>query len=52
MRCRDIYYCDPTGFGSQRVVDNVIEDIAHTIGVNRLELNVVLFQSLFFYYFA
>lgn len=39
--CRDIYYYDPTGFGSQRVVDNVIEDIAHTIGVDRSALNVV-----------
>ncbi|BDD58685.1 hypothetical protein MAP00_003943 [Monascus purpureus] len=37
---RDIYYCDPAGFGSQRVVDDLIEDIAHTIGVNRLALNV------------
>lgn len=38
---RDIYYNDPACFGSQRVVDMVIDDIAHTIGVDRAALNVV-----------
>ena len=38
---RDIYYNDPACFGSQRVVDMVVDDIAHTIGVDRAALNVV-----------
>ncbi|KAI9933337.1 hypothetical protein MW887_007810 [Aspergillus wentii] len=37
---RDIYYTDPACFGSQRVVDTVVDDIAHTIGVDRTALNV------------
>ncbi|RJE22295.1 Meiotic recombination protein spo11 [Aspergillus sclerotialis] len=37
---RDIYYSDPACFGSQKVVDTVVDDIAHTIGVNRAALNV------------
>ncbi|PLB43130.1 meiotic recombination protein spo11 [Aspergillus steynii IBT 23096] len=37
---RDIYYTDPACFGSQRAVDTVIDDLAHTIGVDRLSLNV------------
>lgn len=37
---RDIYYNDPACFGSQRVVDMVVDDIAHTIGVDRAALNV------------
>lgn len=38
---RDIYYNDPACFGSQRVVDMVVDDIAHTIGMDRAALNVV-----------
>ncbi|PLB33391.1 putative meiosis-specific topoisomerase Spo11 [Aspergillus candidus] len=37
---RDIYYSDPVCFGSQRVVDVLVDDIAYTIGVNRASLNV------------
>ncbi|OJJ48456.1 hypothetical protein ASPZODRAFT_130484 [Penicilliopsis zonata CBS 506.65] len=37
---RDIYYSDPACFGSQRVVDVAVDDIANTIGVDRLALNV------------
>lgn len=38
---RDIYYSDPICFGSQRVVDLAVDDIAYTIGVDRAALNVV-----------
>ncbi|KAH1981061.1 hypothetical protein KXV64_006968 [Aspergillus fumigatus] len=37
---RDIYYSDPACFGSQQIVDTIIDDIAHTIGVDRAALNV------------
>ncbi|KAI1964030.1 endodeoxyribonuclease [Ophidiomyces ophidiicola] len=37
---RDIYYLDPEYFGSQRIVDRYIEDIAYTIGVDRAALHV------------
>ncbi|RAL06981.1 putative meiosis-specific topoisomerase Spo11 [Aspergillus homomorphus CBS 101889] len=37
---RDIYYQDPAIFGSQRVVDRLVDDFAHTIGVDRVALNV------------
>ncbi|PLN75137.1 DNA topoisomerase IV, alpha subunit [Aspergillus taichungensis] len=37
---RDIYYSDPVCFGSQRVVDVLVDDIAFTIGVDRASLNV------------
>ncbi|OAX82039.1 hypothetical protein ACJ72_03614 [Emergomyces africanus] len=37
---RDIYYLDPVCFGSQRVVDRCIDDIACTIGVDRAALHV------------
>lgn len=36
-----MYYNDPACFGSQRVVDTIVEDIAHTVGVERVALNVV-----------
>lgn len=39
---RDIYYSDPACFGSQQIVDTIIDDIAHTIGVDRAALNVVI----------
>ncbi|KAK5789493.1 hypothetical protein VI817_008616 [Penicillium citrinum] len=42
---RDIYYIDPAYFQSQTTVNNVIDDIAYTIGVNRLALNVVGFNQ-------
>lgn len=32
---------DPACFGSQKFVDTTVDDIAHTIGVNRAALNVV-----------
>jgi hypothetical protein len=38
---RDIYYVDPAYFQSQAMVNSVIDDLAYTIGVNRLALNVV-----------
>ncbi|PYH42737.1 putative meiosis-specific topoisomerase Spo11 [Aspergillus saccharolyticus JOP 1030-1] len=37
---RDIYYSDPAIFGSQRIVDGLVDDFAFTIGVNRSALNV------------
>ncbi|EEP78946.1 conserved hypothetical protein [Uncinocarpus reesii 1704] len=37
---RDIYYLDPAYFGSQRLVDTYIDDIAYTIGVGRPALHV------------
>lgn len=42
---RDIYYSDPASFGSQRVVDDLVDEIAHTIGVDREALNVVSRRS-------
>jgi meiotic recombination protein SPO11 len=38
---RDIFYQDPLFFGSQEIVDRCIDDIAHTIGVDRRALHVV-----------
>ncbi|KAF5867196.1 endodeoxyribonuclease [Aspergillus alliaceus] len=40
IQSRDIYYNDPTCFGTQRIVDTVIDDLAYTIGVDRAALNV------------
>ncbi|PYH78548.1 meiotic recombination protein spo11 [Aspergillus uvarum CBS 121591] len=37
---RDIYYNDPAIFGSQRIVDRLVDDFAHTVGVDRIALNV------------
>ncbi|OQE19574.1 hypothetical protein PENSTE_c015G00811 [Penicillium steckii] len=37
---RDIYYIDPAYFQTQTTINNVVDDIAYTIGVNRLALNV------------
>ncbi|KKK15957.1 hypothetical protein ARAM_002800 [Aspergillus rambellii] len=37
---RDIYYGDPVCFGTQRVVDSLVDDFALTIGVQRSDLNV------------
>ncbi|KAJ5238971.1 Winged helix-turn-helix transcription repressor DNA-binding [Penicillium chermesinum] len=37
---RDIYYIDPAYFKSQVIINNIIEDLAYTIGVNRAALNV------------
>ncbi|KAE8134871.1 meiotic recombination protein spo11 [Aspergillus pseudotamarii] len=37
---RDIYYSDPACFGTQRTVDTIVGDLAHTIGVDRSALNV------------
>ncbi|OJJ95504.1 hypothetical protein ASPACDRAFT_47860 [Aspergillus aculeatus ATCC 16872] len=37
---RDIYYNDPAVFGSQRIVDRLVDDFAYTIGVDRTALNV------------
>ncbi|KAJ5379022.1 hypothetical protein N7509_012141, partial [Penicillium cosmopolitanum] len=37
---RDIFYIDPAYFQSQATVNSVIDDLAYTIGVNRLALNV------------
>ncbi|KAF7586752.1 hypothetical protein BBP40_008372 [Aspergillus hancockii] len=37
---RDIYYSDPACFGTQRVVDTIVDDLAYTIAVDRSALNV------------
>ncbi|KAB8219730.1 meiotic recombination protein spo11 [Aspergillus novoparasiticus] len=37
---RDIYYSDPACFGTQRIVDTIVDDLAYTIGVDRSALNV------------
>ena len=38
---RDIFYKEPLYFGSQRIVDVYVDDIAYTIGVDRAALHVV-----------
>ncbi|KMU83283.1 hypothetical protein CIHG_01065 [Coccidioides immitis H538.4] len=43
---RDIYYLDPAYFGSQRLVDGYIDDIAYTVGVDRAALHVAVFHRL------
>ncbi|GCB19623.1 meiotic recombination protein SPO11 [Aspergillus awamori] len=37
---RDIYYSDPICFGSQKTVDTLVDDLAHTMGVDRAALYV------------
>ncbi|PYH69335.1 putative meiosis-specific topoisomerase Spo11 [Aspergillus vadensis CBS 113365] len=37
---RDIYYSDPVCFGIQRTVDTLVDDLAHTMGVDRAALYV------------
>ncbi|RAK94266.1 meiotic recombination protein Spo11 [Aspergillus costaricaensis CBS 115574] len=37
---RDIYYSDPACFGTQRTVDALVDDLAHTMGVDRTALYV------------
>ncbi|KAF3395892.1 Meiotic recombination protein rec12 [Penicillium rolfsii] len=37
---RDIFYIDPAYFRSQQTVDSVVDDLAFTIGVDRLAFNV------------
>ena len=37
----DIFYHDPSLFGKQDVVDRLIDDVAHTCGVQRSALRVV-----------
>ncbi|CRG87269.1 meiotic recombination protein SPO11 [Talaromyces islandicus] len=37
---RSIYYDNPDLFGTQRVVDSIVDDIAYTIGVDRAALHV------------
>ncbi|PWY86404.1 meiotic recombination protein spo11 [Aspergillus sclerotioniger CBS 115572] len=37
---RDIYYSDPPCFGSQKVVDALVDDFAHTMEVDRAALYV------------
>ncbi|GAA88216.1 hypothetical protein ASPFODRAFT_701157 [Aspergillus luchuensis CBS 106.47] len=37
---RDIYYSDPACFGTQRTVDTLVDDLAHTMGVDRAALYV------------
>ncbi|QRD90412.1 meiotic recombination protein spo11 [Aspergillus flavus] len=39
-KSRDIYYSDPACFGTQRIVDTIVDDLAYTIGVDRSALNV------------
>ncbi|KAH1525916.1 hypothetical protein KXX18_003476 [Aspergillus fumigatus] len=43
---RDIYYSDPACFGSRQIVDTIIDDIAHTIGVDRAALNVMAQEAV------
>ncbi|KAF4257134.1 hypothetical protein CNMCM8812_006886 [Aspergillus fumigatus] len=43
---KDIYYSDPACFGSQQIVDTIIDDIAHTIGVDRAALNVMAQEAV------
>lgn len=38
---RDIYYKHPALFGSQLVVDRIVDDIAYSFDVTRATLNVV-----------
>lgn len=38
---RDIFYHDPALFKQQATVDRYVDDIAHTCGVTRRDLNVV-----------
>jgi hypothetical protein len=38
---RDIYYRDPSLFRNQETVDRYVDDIAHTCGVTRRDLNIV-----------
>lgn len=40
-RHRSIYYDNPDLFGTQQVVDSIVDDIAYTIGVDRAALHVV-----------
>ncbi|KAJ5947511.1 hypothetical protein N7466_000526 [Penicillium verhagenii] len=37
---RDIFYIDPAYFKSQHIVDRIVDDLAYTIGVDRMALNV------------
>lgn len=41
MDHRSIYYDNPELFGTQQVVDSIVDDIAYTIGVDRAALHVV-----------
>ena len=43
---RDIYYHDPSLFKHQGLVDRLVDDIAHTCGVRRMDLHVVGFGRL------
>lgn len=38
---RDIYYQDALYFGSQKTVDRCVDEIACTLGVDRMALHVV-----------
>ncbi|KAI0017176.1 Spo11/DNA topoisomerase VI subunit A [Xylariomycetidae sp. FL0641] len=42
---RDIYYQNPSLFGSQRYVDDLVDDIAFTFGTGRDALNIVATQK-------
>lgn len=43
---RDIFYQDPVYFGSQKLVDRYVDDIAFTFGVDRAALHVVWYFSI------
>ncbi|BCS11242.1 hypothetical protein ALUC_40582S [Aspergillus luchuensis] len=43
---RDIYYSDPACFGTQRTVDTLVDDLAHTMGVDRAALYVAVYRRL------
>lgn len=49
---RDIYYSDPACFGTQKVVDAIVDDFAHTIGVDRAALNVVHLSPILLFWFC
>jgi DNA topoisomerase VI subunit A len=41
---RSIYYDNPELFGTQSVVNTIVDDIAYTVGVDRAALHVVCTQ--------
>lgn len=41
MAYSNLYYQDADLFGSQAVVDQLVDDLAYTLGVGREDLNIV-----------
>ena len=42
--CRNIYYQNTDLFKSQSIVDDLVDNIAFTLGIGREELNIVSYQ--------